>query len=182
MTEPNDAHLWRTARTLADLGELTAQWLEGRIDYQPGYGGEPDSETAPLIPVLAAANRAGFVTTFSQPGVPLADGHAQRAAVAAFADQQMVERVKAAILGTDLVAVFTPPGWDSPAQIPVTIDDGQEFTWLGAGLDPAYIAQIYAEDCPAALATLLGAWQVDLFDPVWGREGLLWERLARVWA
>lgn len=27
----------RHARTLADLGELTAQWLEARIESPPGY-------------------------------------------------------------------------------------------------------------------------------------------------
>jgi Domain of unknown function (DUF6919) len=26
--------LWGQARTLADIGELTAQWLEGRITYR----------------------------------------------------------------------------------------------------------------------------------------------------
>jgi Domain of unknown function (DUF6919) len=29
--DPEDAARWRAARTLADLGELTAQWLEGKI-------------------------------------------------------------------------------------------------------------------------------------------------------
>jgi hypothetical protein len=63
-----DRKLWAAARTLADLGELTAQWLEGRIASVPGYmpGWGPDPETAPHIPVLAAANRAGFLTVNSQ--------------------------------------------------------------------------------------------------------------------
>jgi len=66
---PGGAARWHSARTLAGLGELTAQWLEGKIGYVPGYGGAPpDEETEPLIPVLAAANRAGFVTIVSQPG------------------------------------------------------------------------------------------------------------------
>lgn len=49
-----DAARWRGARTLGDLGELTAQWLEGTIGsvpgVMPGYG--PDEETVPLVPVL----------------------------------------------------------------------------------------------------------------------------------
>jgi hypothetical protein len=67
---PEDAARWRAARTLADLGELTAQWLEGKIasipTVMPGCG--PGEESAELIPVLAACNRAGYVTTTSQPG------------------------------------------------------------------------------------------------------------------
>jgi hypothetical protein len=56
---PEDAGCWRAARILADLGELTAQWLEGTIasipTVIPGCG--PDEKTADLIPVLAACNR-----------------------------------------------------------------------------------------------------------------------------
>ena len=65
-----DRQAWEAARTLADLGELTAQWLEGAIASQPAYtpGCGPDPETAPLIPVLACCNRAGYVTNGSQPG------------------------------------------------------------------------------------------------------------------
>src|SRR6266496_4268047 len=33
--DPEDAARWRAARTLADLGELTAQWLEGKIASIP---------------------------------------------------------------------------------------------------------------------------------------------------
>jgi len=53
---PEDAGRWRAARTLADLGEVTAQWLEGKITsiptVVPGYG--PDEETADLIPARPA--------------------------------------------------------------------------------------------------------------------------------
>jgi hypothetical protein len=61
---------WRAARTLPDLGNATADWLEGKTASQPGYapGHGPDTETTGLIPGLAAANRAGFVTRQSQPG------------------------------------------------------------------------------------------------------------------
>lgn len=66
-----DRRRWRGARTLADLGELMALWLEGTIasrpGYQPRYG--PDEETEHLVPDLAALCRAGYVTTCSQPGL-----------------------------------------------------------------------------------------------------------------
>ncbi len=32
-----DRRAWKQARTLAELGELTARWLEGDIASQPGY-------------------------------------------------------------------------------------------------------------------------------------------------
>ena len=65
-----DRALWRDAHTVGDLGLLTARWLEGTIDSQPGYEPScgPDEETAELIGVLAQANRAGFLTATSQPG------------------------------------------------------------------------------------------------------------------
>ena len=51
----SDRKLWAQTRTLADLGELTAQWLEGRIASVPGYCGSPADETASLAPVLDRA-------------------------------------------------------------------------------------------------------------------------------
>ncbi|MET8566074.1 hypothetical protein ABZV75_38010 [Streptomyces flaveolus] len=65
-----DRRLWRSARTVLDLGELMARWLEGTIASRPGYQPRfgPDEETAHLVPTLAALCRAGYVTTCSQPG------------------------------------------------------------------------------------------------------------------
>ena len=47
-----DRKLWAAARTLADLGELTARWLEGRIASQPGYAANygPDQRRSPWCP------------------------------------------------------------------------------------------------------------------------------------
>src|SRR6185312_9521071 len=72
--------LWQFARTLADLGNLTADWLEGVNSYLPAYFPDDDGrirpagETLPLIPHLARANRNGYVTRGSQPGIALTDG------------------------------------------------------------------------------------------------------------
>ena len=41
-TGESDLAAWRSARTLADLGELTARWLEGTVASVPGYCGPPD--------------------------------------------------------------------------------------------------------------------------------------------
>lgn len=180
---PQHAALWRDARTLDDLGHLTAQWLEGHIAYVPGYGtAAPDEETALLVPVLAEANRHGYVTDFSQPGLTYPDGDAQRAAIAGFCSEDLADRIAAAVLRTDLVAIITPPGCDNPTQIPVTTDDGEAHTWVGGGTDADGIDDLYGADCPAAVEALKAASYVEVFDPVWGREDLLWQRLKAVWA
>ena len=70
----NDELSWKTARSLADLGELTARWLEGTEPNHPCCASGADEETSPLIVELAALNRAGFVTDFSQPADQLEDG------------------------------------------------------------------------------------------------------------
>ncbi|MFJ4745419.1 DUF6919 domain-containing protein [Streptomyces sp. NPDC088775] len=66
-----DRRRWRSARTVADLGELMALWLEGTLPSRPGYQPccGPDEETEHLVPVLAALCRAGYITTCSQPGL-----------------------------------------------------------------------------------------------------------------
>jgi hypothetical protein len=178
----DDRHLWLTAQTLEDLGNLTAQWLEGTIAYLPAYYGDaPDEETAPLIATLATANRAGFLTTDSQPGQPLEDGSGQRAWVHGFGSENTCDKIRAACLGTDLIVIYTPPYCDNPTQIVVTIDDHAEFTWTGATLDEANIEHYYGADCPLALDALLTAWQIDIIDPVWGRNDLLWPTLDTAW-
>lgn len=45
---------WQAARSLADLGELTARWLDGELKETPGHLGPPDPETTELVPTLAA--------------------------------------------------------------------------------------------------------------------------------
>ncbi|MEW2493746.1 hypothetical protein AB0942_09385 [Streptomyces nodosus] len=182
-TDSTDAALWRPARTLNDLGRLTAGWLEGSITYLPAdYGDGPEEETAPLISVLAEANRNGYVTVFSQPGLAFPGGDAQRAAVGGFCDENLARRIEAAVLRTDLIALVTRPGGDSPSRIPVTIDGGEPFTWIGNPLDSYEISHHYGRDCPHALDALTAAWQVEVFDPRWGREDVLWECLTTVWA
>jgi hypothetical protein len=166
---PEDAERWRTARTLADLGELTAQWLEGTIasipTVMPGYG--PDEETSELIPVLAACNRAGYITTVSQPGEEPAPGYdgrlwTQRAAVGGFAATLPWQPTRS-----------TPrkPGSRSP--------------WLAtrrtrgsAARLPQETSKTIRPDTASATPTpsrhYARAWQVTIIDPEWGRNDVLW--------
>jgi hypothetical protein len=88
------ARPWAEVETLADIAELTAQWLEGRINFHPtNLGPSPDPETTELVPVLAALNRAGYCTDFSQPGEPVVDGCGQRAAVVGYCDEDIAGRL-----------------------------------------------------------------------------------------
>jgi hypothetical protein len=177
---PDDARYWADARTLRDLGELTARWLEGAIDYQPAWeAARPDAETEALVPVLAALNRGGLVTHFSQPGRTTRPDGMQRAVVSGFCAEDLVGLLQDATLATDLVLLAYPPGGGLDGlQIPVGTSKGSACTWAGAEVGPERIAEYYGPDChPDALAALRGAWQTTLIDPHWGRDDLLWDRL-----
>lgn len=173
---------WRAARTLADLGEVTALFLEGKIGETPTHGGPPDPETAELTAVLAACNRAGFVTTMSQPGVPVDEhGSAQRADVSGFASNRTFAALTAAVADMDLIitacrAPHEEHGWGPFTTI--TLDYGEEFSWDGGALSRTELEYHYEDTChPDAVRELCDAWQVTLIDPQWGRNDLLWPPL-----
>lgn len=170
---------WHQADSLRKLGNLTAGWLEGDIATLPMYMGTPADETKPLIPYLAAYNRAGFITNGSQPGIPRRNHGAQRAWVEGWCTEATAERIDNALLGTDLIVGRTPPGSDAWTRICVTSDAGRVFT-TACALTRDYLIEQYREELPAAIPALLGAWQVFVVDPVWGRNDVLWKTLASV--
>jgi hypothetical protein len=181
-----DRKLWAAARTLADLGELTAQWLEGYIASVPGYCSAPADETASLVPVLAAANRAGFVTDSSQPGES-GDGWEQRAAVQGYADDETLDALtRAARKAPDglvlLACESTRFRVNYRSALPVTRSGGRDFTWFGAALPRRHLRDSwtgYGECGREAVKAVCGAWQVTLIDTEWGREDSpLWAVLA----
>lgn len=179
---------WKQAQSVADLGELTAQWLEGRIPEHPGTVGPggPDPETKRLIRVLAAINRAGFVTTDSQPGHPAERGYdrrvwMQRAAVCGWiADKRLFTRVRAqARRAGILIITHRTGGRLSPAE-PVTIVDGQPFTWFGESMGHRrQISYEWRGIGAKAAQELRRANQITLIDPEWGRDNQLWPALER---
>jgi hypothetical protein len=161
---------------------VCALFLEGRIRDTPTYGGPPDPETQPLIPVLAACNRAGFVTHQSQPGEPLDDdGCAQRANVSGFADSKTFARLMTAAAEADLIVTgaraLDGTGRDFGPFFAITIDDGEELTWDGITCSRRILRDSYAWCHPSALKALCDAWQVTLIDPEWGRNDVLWPAL-----
>ncbi|MFD8938582.1 DUF6919 domain-containing protein [Streptomyces sp. NPDC059578] len=177
---------WAGTRTLTDLGRLTADWLEGTLRHHPGYpGAGPDPETEPLVPVLARLNRAGLVTSNSQPGHAPETGwdgavYAQRAAVDGWtADRTLLGVLIRAALDHDLHVVVHPPG---PAvdrgRIPVTCRNGTAVTWFGDSYHPDDLAAVWPGIHPDALAALTSAVHVTLADTTWGSSTRLWTILG----
>lgn len=177
-----DRRAWASARTLADVGELTARWIEGDVKWYPCYG-DFDAEDASLIPVLARLNRAGFVTTASNPAGdgPGFDGARwrQRAAVEGFAGWEASVAIETAAVNADLVVVVHDPenlprrGYYCGEEIAVTLRGGEEYTWFGQQVSRRDIRsrRVGWGTCHRdAVRALCGAWQVTVIDPEWGRD------------
>jgi hypothetical protein len=171
-----DREIWRQAGTIPAAGELTARWLEGRSEYQPGtFSPGFDEETRAIAGELAALNRTGLFTKESQPGVR-AGGHVQRAYVTGFCSAASAAALLELSARTDLVTVAHAPGEASQSSIPVTVRDGEVVTVLGSSEGPVGDDQLrdWAEEANETLALVLAdAWYVEVFDPVWGRNGVL---------
>ncbi|AVH61840.1 hypothetical protein C4B68_40750 (plasmid) [Streptomyces dengpaensis] len=146
----SDRRRWRSARTISDLSELMALWLEGKIasrpGYQPRYG--PDDETAHLVPSLAALCRAGYVTTCSQPGFAGtgADGlwWEQRAAVElVVTDPTLFHRLVDAAYAAGLfvrINDYRPDGGVQEEPVVATTRDGEAMTAFGGRISRADMA------------------------------------------
>jgi hypothetical protein len=169
-----DREVWRQAASLPAAGELTARWLEGTSEYQPGtLAPRFDDETLPIAGQLAELNRNGLFTKESQPGVGPVAGHAQREYVTGFCSAATAARLLRLSAETDLIAIAHAPGEVSQASVPVTLHDGEVVTVLGSSEIPVESEQIqdWASESNEALALLLAdSWYVELLDPVWGRQ------------
>lgn len=172
---------WNKAASVADLGQLMADWLEGRIPRRPGYyGRRPDPETTTrLIRTLAAINRAGYVTDCSQPGSdgPGFDGARwrQRAGVTGFiADRALLGTLLDAARRRGLQVVL-----DSPAVV-VTERAGQPYTQFGGIMTGRDLHVLWDGISRAAWAEIRTARQLSIIDPQWGPSDLLWDVLDQV--
>ncbi|MFI7359773.1 DUF6919 domain-containing protein [Streptomyces avidinii] len=137
-THRADRRRWRAATTFSELAELTARWLEGDIRTHPGvkpnYG--PDDEMQPLIPLMAAANRAGFLTDSFQPGHDAADYNGnlweQRAAVTGFvADPELRTRLAESAEKAGLLLLVQFPDDYQQRGLVVTRVNGMDYTRYG---------------------------------------------------
>jgi hypothetical protein len=187
---------WGIASNLLELGELTAQWIEGSIEGDsPWYGGEVDHETSDIGEVICALNRAGFVTTHSQPaGVPDSGWEwAQGAAVSGFASEEVARRIEGTLCRSDLITVRLGPLEESSCTIPITIwgegrADLNEQLGEPPPISPVYTWEVGSEghweferlaEClnETMIQSLTEAVRVIAIDPPWGRSDLLWSML-----
>jgi hypothetical protein len=168
---------WAQPLDLAELGELTALWLEGAI-WGPWNGDEaPDEETTGLVRALASMNRSGYVTDFSQPG-ELERDWAQRAAVTGYCDRPRADCLAAVSLRSELIVAVEHPGADADFELPITQQDGRGLTRLcGRGIfaEPDHLW----EGChPLTWARLAASHYAAICDPRWGRDDLLWPSIV----
>lgn len=151
---------------------LVVRWLHGEETDGVIYGDGPDLETAVLTDTLVALNRSGYLTDHSQPGA-LEDGYAQRAHVSGYCDEPTAMAISARAVTTDLVVLAIPANSDSFGQIPVSREGRVEYTWGGGHSDPAN--EFYQPGDEELVAELRQLWHVEVIDPVWGRNDLLWD-------
>jgi hypothetical protein len=171
---------WSKARSLADLGEITARWLLGLVPNHPCQEGPPDLETNKIKRALIRLNRSGWVTDFSQPAEPHHNGCAQRACVSGFCDERLARTIATLMLCAELMALAFPPNGGGGYRIPITIDDYHPFIWH-ALFDPQYVFNSFAGTFHhEALRALRRAWYIIVIDPVWGRQRYLWQQIEKV--
>jgi hypothetical protein len=186
-----EQRIWAEPTTLDGLGELHAQWLEGRLRAQPGYCApvDVDEDDVPgMAELFAACCRAGFVTTQSQAAAACVgyDGAwwEQRAAVEGFADDATLDRltVMADAAGLSIQAGRAGRRTNQRQAVPVTTRDGYEHTGFGAIRSVSHLADDwlgYGMCSDAAIDAVIDAWQVLVYDPEWGSNDRLWPALAR---
>jgi hypothetical protein len=184
----SDKKRWKNARTFRDIAELVALWLEGELSswpgYQPRYG--PDDETQPWTGVLAAANRAGYLTIGSQPGFSGEgfDGKLcqQRAAVEGFiADHALLLGLidAAEKAGIDVRLHSLLDAWGSDA-ITVTTRDLEPNTEFGTALSVVDLRFMWRGCSPEAVDAIAGTHHVTITDREYGPHTRLWNVLEQV--
>lgn len=187
-SEPSLDPAWLKAQSLIELGELTAQWLEGTIPTQPGYGGGPAKETRELVPLLAAINRMGYLTWSSQPAGTNRHGR-KRAAVEGFCDLDMADRIRARATEAGCIVIVREPvatrfsdraDREQPPQ-PVTMDStGLVLTVFGRPHTWASLRDIYAGCSFQAVEDVAKHCQVTVVDRDFGRTvPMLWGALLK---
>jgi hypothetical protein len=145
-----DRKRWASARDLNDIAALVCAWLHGEVLETPTHAGPPDPETIPHLDVLAAVNRAGFVTENSQSAGPSWNGW-----IEGFGRAGAIGRLEAAAAGTRLTVA--------------PLD-------RGAVRD---IMRWYRHSCPAVVPALRAARFVCIEDPAPRRNDALWPALER---
>ena len=170
---------WKLATTFPELCELMALFIEGKLPFHPGCTGDSvDDETMPLVPYLAPFNRAGFLTTVSQPG-ERDPGYKQRAFVEGFTSHRVALRLQRLDLMSSLYVVVATPGVNAGNRMAGTAEGFRKYTEAGyVDWEDALkgFEKVCGEQAVRALKTNYYASIVDL---EWGRSGYLWETIEQ---
>lgn len=173
---------WRDARTIADVGQVMARWLTGEVRGWSGHADGVDDETRPLLPVLVTLNRAGFVTTNSQPGYdgPGYDGARwrQKAWVEGVIDDRspVLDRVVRAAQAAGMTVLR---GSRHPGVTPLTDRNGELTAALGGRLPRNQLAREWSCLHRHAIRELRDhGVRINILDPTWGRDDRLWPALT----
>ncbi|GGU91099.1 hypothetical protein GCM10010275_30200 [Streptomyces litmocidini] len=172
--------VWHGACTIGDLGQNMADWLEGRVPSWPGYladefGDEETDGARHLVPTMVALNRAGFVTTGSQPG-ETGGGYRQRAWVEGVVHDH--NPLLGRLLGLHGQGLTVIRGWPEKQHV-LTEGNGRPYTTVGGWRwRRDYIHSNWRGIGHRALRELRqhGA-VINIYDPVWGRDDRLWPAL-----
>ncbi len=177
---------WRTAGSLDDLLGLTAEFLEGRRGFFPGWGGaSTDEESDSLLPALRGVLDHGLMTVASQPGAPFGPGHdgltwGGRAFVGGFAlEDAGLSRLFDAALRAGLLVLAEESAADADwAPFVAGLRDGVPYLVLGPGARSQELEIFEDHLAPSLLATLATRPFLWIVDPAWGRRDRLSSVLA----
>lgn len=175
---------WAAARDFAELCELGARFIEGRLQFFPGWLAPLlDAESEPLEGRLARLNRAGFLTLASQPGRPPGPDHAgrtvsQRAFVTGFAAAGTARRLEQLGVASDLYVASFAAHEQGGYRVPVGVCAGEAFCWSGYAAGPEELDLFEEHVDPGAWRALAECRYVCALDPVWGRDDTLWPALS----
>jgi hypothetical protein len=95
--------------------------------------------------------------------------------VSGYATEAVVDALLAGTLRTEVMVLALPPGVTEGARVCVTRNGAEECTWAGAFDDPLSVYGTGSRGLSVQLARL---WCVDVIDPVWGRDGVLWPAVS----
>jgi hypothetical protein len=171
---------WRRARTLDDLCRLGAEFVDGRIDFFPGWGSPTlDEESDAIAAHLARFQRAGFLTVASQPGgarAATADSASvlQRAFVCGFASERAARALASSCASPALsIALFDHAG-GSGERAPVTLVGGVARVFAGYAAFAEELECFAGRVSDDALRALRSSTYVSAIDLEWGRNSELW--------
>lgn len=160
-----DAARWASARSMADLGEMVIEWLNGEIQQTPGHCAPPCDETIPLTSALIAINRGGFVTDNSQLAESRA-GWTWNTWVEGFAPDATLIRLREAVAGTPLILTACRRRVHE-------CDRAHHWSYCPW----SEVTGQWADRCPAVTGELYDSWFVSIADPEPGRNDRLWPAL-----